>query len=288
MRKFSFILIVLIILPVLSFAQAEMESAAEYSTNGATLLGFGRYNVRDTYLSPSTDINYTGWEFRVMNERLKLTRLADYRVARQQVFDVEFGSTENGAHTARELVGFIDYSLAYMYKFDNLLLSSLDGFAGLSAKGRGGFIYNTRNSNNPASGKADVDINLSAMLVYNFKIKQYPIALRYQTEIPLLGALFSIHKGQPYYYLTEGDGGDLIKFSSFHNKFAMKNYISVDLPAGFVTFRVGYLGGIYRTNVNDIKTHVISNSFMLGLVKEFIAFKGNDMKNRKLFKSAFY
>jgi hypothetical protein len=68
----------------------------------------------------------------------------------------------------------------------------------------------------------------------------------------------------------------------------MKNYISVDLPAGFVTFRVGYLGSIYRTNVNDIKTHVISNSFMLGLVKEFIAFKGNDMKNRKLFKSAFY
>ena len=59
--------------------------------------------MRDTYLSPSTDINYTGWVARVLNERMKIVRLADYNVSRQQLINVEFGSTRNGAETANEM-----------------------------------------------------------------------------------------------------------------------------------------------------------------------------------------
>ena len=81
------------------------------------MVGIGGYNLRDTYLSPSTDINYTGWVARVLNERMKIVRLADYNVSRQQLINVEFGSTRNGAETANEYAGFVDYSLGYHYRF---------------------------------------------------------------------------------------------------------------------------------------------------------------------------
>ena len=42
--------------------------------------------------------------------------------------------------------------------------------------------------------------------------------------------------------------------------------------------RAGYLNSMYRTDVNGIKTHVLSNSFMIGLVKEFYSFGGKRLK----------
>ena len=107
---------------------------------------------------------------------------------------MEFGSTRNGAETANEYAGFVDYSLGYHYRFPQVL-SGLKVLTGASARLSGGFIYNTRNSNNPVSGKADFDLNLSAMAIYNFRIKDFPLTLRYQAEIPFAGVLFSVHKG---------------------------------------------------------------------------------------------
>ena len=143
------------------------EDEAPRSVYESTMVGIGGYNLRDTYLSPSTDINYTGWVARVLNERMKVVRLAGYNVSRQQLINVEFGSTRNGAETANEYAGFVDYSLGYHYRFPQAL-PGLKVLTGVSARLSGGFIYNTRNSNNPVSGKADFDLNLSAMAIYYF------------------------------------------------------------------------------------------------------------------------
>ena len=160
---------------------------------------------------------------------------------------------------------------------------------GASARLSGGFIYNTRNSNNPVSGKGDFDLNLSAMAIYNFKIKEFPLTFRYQAEIPFAGVLFSVHKGEPYYFLTQGGSDGIVRFSSFHNKFAMKNYFTLDIPVSNFTLRVGYLNSMYRTDVNSIKTHVLSNSFMIGFVKEFVSFGGKRLKsNAHRYSSAYY
>ena len=267
-------------------AQGDKETL--YSINESTMIGIGGYNLRDTYLSPSTDINYTGWVARVLNERMKVVSLADYKVSRQQLINIEFGTTTNGAETATEYAGFADYILGYHYRFTQVL-PGLKILTGASAHLMGGFIYNTRNSNNPASGKADLDLNLSAMAIYNFKLKQLPLTLRYQAEIPFVGMLFSMHKGEPYYYLTQEGYDGVVSFSSLHNKFAMRNYITLDVPVSIFTIRVGYLNSIYRTDINKIKTHVISNSFMIGLVKEFISFGGKRMKKHTdLYQSAYY
>lgn len=271
---------------VLSLAAQSDDQEIPRSTNESTMIGIGNYNLRDTYLSPSTRINYTGWMARILNERMKVVRLADYRFSRQQIINVEFGSTHNGAETANEYAGFVDYSLGYHYRLRPL--TGLQVLAGASARLMGGFIYNTRNSNNPVSGKGDFDLNLSAMAIYGFKIKNYPLTLRYQAEIPFAGVLFSVHKGQPYYFLSQGDTDGVICFSSFHNKFVMKNYFTIDIPVANFTIRTGYLNSMYRTHVNGIRTHVLSNAFMIGIVKEFVSFGGKRLRNTHQYNSAYY
>ena len=54
-----------------------------------------------------------------------------------------------------------------------------------------GAIYNNRNSNNPVQAKADIDIDASLMAVYPFHIRKVPFTARYQTSLPLIGAMFS-------------------------------------------------------------------------------------------------
>ncbi|MDD4589276.1 MAG: DUF3316 domain-containing protein [Parabacteroides sp.] len=261
---------------------------APLSTDESTMIGIGGYNLQDTYLSPGININYTGLMMRVLNERMRVTCLADEHISRQQLVNVEFGSTHNGAETANIYAGFVDYDLGYHYRFTELPIDGLKLLTGLSTRISGGFLYNTRNSNNPVSGKADFDLNLSGMAIYNFCVAQLPLTFRYQMEVPFAGVLFSLNKGQPYYFISEGDTEGLIRVSSFHNKQVMRNYFTLDIPVGSFTVRMGYLNSMYRTNVNDIKTHVISNAFMIGIVKEFIAFGGKNLKDKSKYRSAYY
>lgn len=270
-----------------SLQAQEDREAPPLSVNEGTSVGVGRYNLMDTYLSPGQQRVYTGWGIRAMNERMKMVRLADYRISRQQIISGELALTDNGSETASDLAGFVDYTLGYHYHLP--LLPGLKLLAGGSAHGMAGFIYNTRNGNNPASAKADIDLNVSALLIYGIKIKNYPLVFRYQMTIPFAGVFFSPHYGQSYYEIFDlGNNSGVVQFNSFHNKFAMKNYFTVDFPVGNMTVRAGYLHSLYRTDVNGIRSHVISHSFMIGLVKEFIAFGGKRLKNTHKYKSAYY
>lgn len=259
----------------------------ERSTNSATMIGVGGYNLMDTYLSPGLESKrYTGIGFRVMNERMRMLR--DERFSRQQVISVDFATTENGAASATDLAGFVDYSLGYHYHLQELM-PGLRLMAGGSAHGMAGFIYNTRNGNNPASAKADIDLNISAMAIYRLKIGNYPITMRYQFSMPFAGIMFSPHYGQSYYEIFDlGNSSGVVKFNSFHNKIAFRNFITADLPVGNFTIRAGFLNSAYRTDVNGIKSHIISNSFMIGIVKEIISFGGKRLDKRNRFKSSYY
>lgn len=265
----------------------EDRSKFPWSVNEGTTVGAGGYNLMDTYLSPGLKMKYTGWGIRIMNERMKMVPLSDYRVSRQQLISVDMAFTDNAPGTASDFAGFIDYTLGYHYHFS--LLPGLKALAGGSAHGMAGFIYNTRNGNNPASAKADVDLNFSGMLIYGLKIKNYPLTLRYQLTVPFAGVFFSPHYGQSYYEIFDlGNSSGVVQFNSFHNKFAMRNYVSVDFPVGNLTVRAGYLHSSYRTDVNAIQAHILSHSFLIGFVKEFISFGGKRLKNTSKYSSAYY
>ncbi len=186
MYRFLFYLLSLLI-SIPAFSQDEKRQ--QYPVNTATLIGIGGYNLMDTYLTPGSRMPYTGWGIRVMNERMKMTRLANHRISRQQIFSIDVASTQNGAGTTQAFNGFLDYMLGYHYHFNPI--PALKLLAGTSVHAMSGFIYCIRSSNNPVSAKADLDLNLSAQAIYNFQIRNYPLTLRYQTEIPFIGILFS-------------------------------------------------------------------------------------------------
>ena len=277
----------MLMMSVSLFAQNTDGDEVPFSINASTLFGVGGYNIQDTYLTPGEHANYKGAGLRILNERMKMTHLCDEKISRQQIISADMASTNNGGGTATDFTGFVDYSLAYHYQFQ--LDPQLKLLAGAAVHAMGGFIYNTRNGNNPATGKIDADLDISALGIWQTRIGKLPLVIRLQADIPFAGVLFSPHYGQSYYEIFNlGNNSGIVKFSSFHNKLAMKNYLTVDFPISKVTMRLGYIGSWYQSDVNGIHDHIISHSFMVGFVKEFISFGGRRIKNPDQYRSAFY
>ena len=133
----------------------------------------------------------------------------------------------------------------------------------------GGFVYNLRNTNNPASARAYVNLDASGMAIWHLKIKRYPMVLRYQVNLPVMGVLFSPHYGQSYYEIFSlGNAGGVIKFTSLHNQPSLRQMLSIDLPIGYTKMRFSYLADLQQYKVNNIKTHTYSHVFMVGFVKD--------------------
>ena len=138
-----------------------------------------------------------------------------------------------------------------------------------SCRLNGGFVYNLRNTNNPASARAYINLDVSGMAIWNLRIKNYPLTLRYQVNLPLMGVMFSPHYGQSYYEIFSlGNSSGVIQFTSLHNQPSLRQMLSVDLPIGYTKMRFSYLADLQQSNVNGIKTHTYSHVFMVGFVKD--------------------
>jgi hypothetical protein len=229
-----------------------------------TLAGLGTSQVKDTYLSP---FNYTGWGARIFNERMTLLR--GMKFSKQQIISVDISSTRNPAENVNDFGAFVDYSFAYLYHFR--LGSNFKVLPGASAHLMGGFIYNTRNGNNPLSAKVDIDLNVSLLTQYTFRVHERPVVLRYQIDLPFGGVFFAPQYGISYYEMFNvGNVSKVIAFNSFHNKLALKNYVTIDIPVHSSTLRLGYLSSLYYSDMNDIQAKILSNTFMIGWVKKFL------------------
>lgn len=230
--------------------------------NEATSFGFGSYQLKDTYLSPFI---YRGWGGRILNERI--TQLQPL-FSRQRIISVDLATTRNPAENVNDFGIFMDYAQAYYYHaVDN---NDFNILVGSSVYVMGGFIYNTRNGNNPLSAKADINLNLSFMLEYTLWIKKRPVRFRYQGMLPFAGVFFAPHYGASYYEMfNEGNLSDVVAFNSFHNKFDLKNYITIDIPIHAQTLRLGYMSNYYNSDINNLQTRIFSNTLMIGWVKSF-------------------
>ncbi len=251
--------------PNICFSQENPEKLSYRST----LLGMGRISLYDTYLSP---LDYTGNNIGFLQENTKMTSWMEDNVAAQHLFSIQLASARNKAKTAMEYAGNIEYAYGLYYRFSPL--PDLKVFAGTQAEGLLGFIYNTRNSNNPVAAKANLNLALSAAASYELQIRSFPFRLRYQFSTPFLGMMFSPEYGQAYYEISLGNNDNLVHFASFHNQLCMKNHFSIEFPVGSVTVRLMYLNAIYETNINEIETRIRSNSLMIGFSREFFSISG--------------
>lgn len=249
------------------YACAQKDSTAEGQlTTRSIMIGVGGTNILDTYLSPE---EYTGTEVRLLRENSRMTHWAKGRVSTQTIVQGNLSYSSNRADTGNELAGLLSYSVGWHYNW-YLLNGNLRLQAGSLFEANLGFIYNTRNSNNPAQAKAFINISPSVIATYRFKIKEYPLSLRYQANIPVVGVMFSPNYGQSYYEIfSEGNYDHNIVPTTIFCSPSFYQMFSVDFNIWNTTFRIGYLGDFKQSKVNNLKTHTYSNMFMIGVVKHF-------------------
>ena len=270
-RLYISVLLILLVSCVGISAQDTL-SHEKYLVRSA-MVGIGKTNVYDTYLSP---LEYKGPELRFMHESMRMTRLMGGRVSAQRIVQVNCSSTDNISKSSTSYSGMFNwtYALHYQYNVNGNLKILFGPMIDLNC----GFIYNTRNSNNPAQAKAYGNIDASAMAIYKFRIARYPMVVRYQANLPFMGVMLSPEYGQSYYEIFSlGHGGRNVLFTSFHNAPSLRQMLTLDFPVGKTIMRAGYLCDIQQAKVNNLKSHFYSHNFMIGFVRNFHMIRG---KNR--------
>lgn len=242
-----------------------MEAVPDRSPSAkAYLLGFGWTNQLDTYLSP---MEYTGIQPSFLMQSERMTRLANRHISFQSTFHVAFSSSDNPAGTAKYLGGRLAYDAGWHYHYSPL--QNLDLKGGAMVGTDLGFLYNDRNSNNPAQGRFCIDLSLSAGADYSFHIKRLSMQAHYQADLPMIGMMFCPEFGESYYEISQrGVGHDLI-CAHPGNALSLRQLLTLDVCLKRVTLRIGYLCDIRQSNAHNLKYHDVSHSIMFGFVQHF-------------------
>ena len=239
----------------------------------STMIGVGSSNVLDTYLS---SYNYTGTDYRIQRETMRMTNLWKGRVANQSLIDVNADINENHAGNLDEYAGGVRYTQGWFYNFMNGNVvnpvershSRFNFAAGLSASGYLGVVYISRSGNNPAQAKADLMVNLSGMATYDMVIAKHHYLWRYQVSFPLMGIAFSPNFGQSYYEAFVAEHYDHnVVFAYPGNMPSMRHKLTLDIPIKRYTLRVGYVGEFHQSMFNHLKYHSYAHDFMIGFNK---------------------
>lgn len=237
----------------------------------STLFGFGFSNQLDTYLSP---MEYTGWQVSFLTSRERMTHWAQGHISFQSLVQGAFSYTKNPARTAKEWGGRLAYDAGWHYHWrltDRLTLKA-GALVGVDL----GFLYNLRNTNNPAQGRLGMDVSASAGGSYRFKIRKLPILIKYQADLPLMGCMFSPQFGQSYYDISQGSRDHNVCFSHPGNALSFRQLLTFDLEFQRASLRFGYMGDIRQSHVNNIRMHDINHSFMIGYVRYLKIVKRNE------------
>lgn len=272
--KQKFIMLLIALGTFLSVGAQEDSLRATRYVMRSTLFGVGHSNIFETYLSP---LEYTGTEVRFLHESMRMTRLLGGKVSGQSLIQVNASYNKNISQTAEMYAGLVNWSYALHYQF-RMNDDKLKILVGPMLDLNGGVVYNRRNSNNPAQAKAYGGLGASGMLIYKFRIARYPLTVRYQANLPLLGVMFSPEYGESYYEIFSlGNGGRNVVFTSLHNNPSLRQMVTLDFPIRNVTMRVGYVCDIQQSKVNNLKSHAYSHNFMIGFVRNLYLLRG---KNR--------
>lgn len=230
------------------------------------MLGIGAVNTLDTYLSPE---EYTGTELRYISHSV---RENGTKLSRELVHQAQILSVRNRRENNNELGGFYNFQYNWQYALGqwNVGEGELRLKAGGGIDTRLGFLYNMRNSNNPAQAYGQVNIAPNAVAAYRFRLRNLPFQLRYEVQVPLIGLTFSPNYGQSYYEIFTRDNYDHnLVVTTPVSAPSLRQQLTLDFTVRHTTFRVGYLGDYQQAKINQLRQHVWSNLLVLGIVRKF-------------------
>ena len=182
----------------------------------SVLYGAGMSNVLDTYLSP---LEYKGPEIRILRENMRMTRLMNGNVSAQNLLQANVSYTHNPSQTANMYAGLINWTYALHYQFR--LNEQLKLLAGPMIDLNGGFVYNTRNSNNPAQAKAYGSVGISGMAIQIARETDLPELLSHLGyQVKRVGRFHTtaemdslrIKDRRKWFRYSQNTGGDAITF----------------------------------------------------------------------------
>lgn len=232
-------------------------------------------NNLDTYLS---GYNHTGCGLYFSHENFRDARTGNRRWKYQTLLTTNLGITT--LHDDTQMSGMVNYSWSGYHPFK--INGRLQLLAGAQMQLGGGALYIPTNGNNLVSVKMRAALAASGMAIYHIPTQRGDFTLRYQVDIPLIGAMFAPEFGQSYYEIFGlGDYGRTISISHPINSPSMRNTFSIDIPINrwnSTALRLSYVVDILQSDINDIRTHLYNHAFTFGFVKTIYKVKREDKK----------
>ena len=239
----------------------------ERTITNARMVSIGQARVLDTYLSA---LHYSGPEVCYLSHTLR-ERPDSSLWVREIIHQGNFALLDNHSGLGGEMAGSYNFQYGWHRRVAQIAFrgSELRIDAGGNINALAGFVYNTRNSNNPAQARASVSLAPTAAATYTF-FPRRPMALRYEVSVPLVGLMFSPNYGQSYYEIfTKGNYDHNLVPTWVGNAPSLRQMLTLDYRIGRTAVRIGYLGDYRQASVNHLKSHYYSHGLVVGIVRKF-------------------
>ena len=240
-------------------------SAQEVLRTSSYQVGIGSTGILDTYLSQE-HFSGEGITYLYTTDRSRQDRSWHTLMEHQ----ANLAHVNDRPDQVEELQGDYTFFIGRLRRW-SLLSDRLTLEAGGMAAANIGFIYNTYNSNNPAQGRFSLNIMPTGVATWRFRLFGRNAALRYETQLPLVGLMFSPNYGQSYYEIfSRGNYDHNLVPTTFISSPTMRHQLMADVNVSrTTTLRFGYLGDIQQASVNGLKSASYAPRFVFGLVKTF-------------------
>lgn len=267
-----------LLLPALRVCAQNVEQRQRTVITNTKLAGVGAAQILDTYISPEY---YNGTEFRFIDHtvmrRAVLSEgsdtadtLAAYRKwSTMIVHQAHLSKTSMRTDDNDNLSGLYTIGIGRQRHWD-LLANRLHLRAGALGELGIGFLYNTRNGNNPGQVRLGLNIAPTAAATYDFEAFGKRMTVGYEVQVPLLGMMFSPHYGQSYYEIfTRGNYDHNIVVTTPFSAPSMSHAVTLQLHLKKMSLHLGYLGDYRQAYVNSLKYHSYSHLLVIGFTKRF-------------------
>jgi len=186
-----------------------------------------------------------------------------------QFFNGHMKDSDDGS----EMGGTYRFQWGRQYRLP-IRVDCLELTAGATIDAMAGFLYNTRNSNNPAQARLAASIGPVVAGRWTFSLWQKPFALGLEMNAPVLGLAFSPNYGQSYYEIfSQGNYDHNCVPTTIMSTPSLTAMLSLDIPIGRDALRVGYIGDFQQSRLNQIKRHSYCHYFMIGYSRSFSVVK---------------
>lgn len=230
----------------------------------STMVALGHTNILDTYISQE---KYSGTELRFVSH--SIVKREDSRWSRLIIHQGFVSMATTRANKGNEMEGMYNFQYGYLYNWQ-LCQHRLSVIAGATADASIGGLYNTHSGNNPAQAQLKFAITPTASAAYSLSLGKIPLKATYEIGVPLLGLMFSPNYGQSYYEIfNRGNYDHNIIITTPFNSPSMRQMLAIDATLKRTTLRIGYLGDIRQANVNNLKSHIYTHAFMIGVTRKF-------------------